>query len=185
MQPPELLEFIRRNLTTFVDHHPDGCVFSPYDPLIDTAAWLPPFLPLPFVGAVLSIDLISNHVNVDDGSVVLSAVAPDSWTFSTLWTPNDLNHPVSGNRQFGFVPGVAGESIFYTRGADRVTTWVDDLAADIVFTAGHRVWISFQKKVAAFVNSNGGLATIIPAISNRYDWSTVQASYHHPMETWV
>jgi hypothetical protein len=185
MQPNELLEFIRRNMNSFVDQHPDGCKFAPYEPLIDTNMWAPPFLTMPFPGAVLSIDMISNHINVEDGSVVLSESDSSHWVFTTLWSPNDLGHPVSGNREFGYTPTHAGEFIFYTRGADRVTTWVDEALANTVFTAADRLWISFQRRVAEFVNNNGGLAVIPHRLSDRYDWDAVKAQYHSPTVSWI
>jgi hypothetical protein len=45
-------------------------------------------------GAVVSIDMFSSGVNVDDGAVVLSEITSDHWIFSTLWTPDDGDHPV-------------------------------------------------------------------------------------------
>jgi len=137
MQAGQLLEQVRPNLNIFVDNTPDGCTFAPYDIAIDAAAWVPPFLETGFPGAVLTIDMFSNRVNVNDGSVVLSETASDHWVFSTLRTPNDLDHPVSGNREFGFVPTVAGEFMFYTRSADRVTNWLGDLVAETVYGAAH------------------------------------------------
>lgn len=184
MTAQQLLEFVRRNINTFVDGSPDGCNFQPYEPLIDTAAWLPPFLPMAFPGAVISIDMFSSGVNVDDGSVVAAEVAADHWIFSTLWTPDDGGHPVSGNRQWGFIPGAAGEFVFFTRGADRTTSALDNAMSATVFGAAHNLWLSFQRRLAAFVNSNGGLATIEDATSNRYDWPTVQGTYHHPSTSW-
>jgi hypothetical protein len=185
MTAEQLLEFVRRNINSFVDGAPNGCTFQPYDALIDTGAWLPPFLPLPFPGAVISIDMFSSGINVDDGAVVAAEVASDHWIFSTLWTPDDGGHPVSGNRQFGFVPASAGEFVFFTRGADRTTSALDSVASATVFGAAHHLWLSFQHRLAAFVNSNGGLATIESATSHRYDWPTVQGTYHHPATNWV
>jgi hypothetical protein len=185
MSAEQLLEFIRRNINNFVDGAPDGCNFQPYDPMIDTSAWLPLFLSTAFPGAVVSIDMFSSGVNVDDGSVVLSEIGPDHWVFSTLWTPDDGGHPVSGNRQFGFVPGAAGEFVFYTRGADRTTSALDNLASATVFGAADQLWLSFQRRVAAFANGNGGMAVIEAATSNRYDWPTIQATYHHPATPWT
>ena len=185
MAAKDLLENVRRMLNLFVDHMPDGCVFNPYDPLVDQASWAPPFIQFGFPGAVLSIDMVTGRLNPDDGSVLLSEWTEDHWIFSTLWTPNDFNHPVSGNRQFGYFPTVAGEFIFYTRAADRVTTWVDELLAEQVFSGGHKIWLSFQRRLSAFVNDNGGMAVIEPAVSNRYDWATVQASYFQPTVPWA
>jgi peptidoglycan hydrolase-like protein with peptidoglycan-binding domain len=185
MTAPQLLEFIRRNINSFVDGSPNGCNFSPADALIDTPAWLPPFLDTGFPGAVVSIDMFSSGVNVDDGSVVLADIGMDHWIFSTLWTPDDGSHPVSGNRMFGFVPSSAGEFIFYTRGADRTTSIVDETLSATVFGAAHRLWLSFQRRVAAFVNGNGGMAAAETPLSNRYDWPTVEAVYHRPTIAWI
>jgi hypothetical protein len=134
---------------------------------------------------VVSIDMLSSGVNVDDGSVVLSEIAADHWVFSTLWTPDDGGHPVSGNRQFGFEPRSAGEFVFFTRGADRTTSVIDSAAQATVFGAAHQLWLSFQRRLAAFVNNDGGLATIESAKSDRYDWPTVQTTYHHPSTPWA
>lgn len=186
----ELLEFIRIDfnkgeLNKFVDSSPDGAIFNPYDSSIDDSLWLSGL-----IGAVISIDIIVSNIvvsnlNPDDGSVVLSEAAPNHWTFSTIRTPNDLNHPVSGNRQFGFFPTVAGEFVFYIRGADRLTTFIDEILGDTVFAGGNNLWLSFQRRVAEFVNGNHGLATIESPLSDRYDWLAVQADYFHPTETWI
>jgi hypothetical protein len=185
MSAEQLLEFVRSNMDMFVDNTPEGCKFHPYDEAIDAAAWLPIALP----GAVVSIDMFTSKlgtsVNVDSGSVVAAEVAPNHWIFSTLWTPSDGGHPVSGNREFGFVSGVAGEFVFYTRGADRTTSIFDNLLAATVFGSANNLWLSFQRRLAAFVNSKGGLATIEQATSNRYDWPTVQGTYHRPSTNWV
>ena len=183
MTAEQLLELFRRNLNNFLDGSPDGCTFAPADPAIDTAAWLPPFLPTAVPGAVISIDMFASGVNVDDGSVVLSEISPNHWVFSTIWTPDDGSHPVSGNRQFGFVPSSTGEFSFYIRGADRTTSAADSLGEATVFATAHRLWLSFQGRLAAYVNSNGGRATVEPASATRYDWPTVRAQYHQPTES--
>jgi hypothetical protein len=185
MQAAELLEYVRRNINHFIDKLPIGCEFNLYEPLIDGPAWAPLFLDTGFPGALLSIDFYGYQINVDDGSVALTEITPDHWIFSTLWTPGDLHHPVSGNRWFGFQPTVAGEFIFYTRAADRLTTWVDEVAAETVFAGADSTWRSFQARLATFVNSNGGMAVVEAPTVNRYDWPSVQASYWHPTEVWV
>jgi hypothetical protein len=75
--------------------------------------------------------------------------------------------------------------VFFTRGADRTTAFIDDTLSATVFSAAHQLWLSFQRRLAGFVERNGGLATIETATSNRYDWPTVQAAYHHPSVLWV
>jgi hypothetical protein len=184
MTPEALLEHIRRNLDTFVNNRPDGCLFNMYEPLIDGPVWTPPFLSTGLVGAVISIDIFDSGVNLDDGSVVVSEIDVSHWVFSTIWTPNDLAHPVSGNREFGF-QAVGSGFVFYTRGADRCTGVLDDLFANKVFAGADRLWRSFQIKVASFVNGNDGVATEGPPVANRYDWLPVQTDYHRPTVTWV
>lgn len=185
----ELLEKVRRMLNAFIDHKPDGCVFNPYEQLVDKPAWEPPFFQLGFPGAVLSIDIWTSipagSINAEDGSVVLSEWAEDHWVFSTMWTPNDLTHPVSGNRQFGFFPIADGEFIFYTRGADRLTTWIDEMLGELAFSGAHKLWSSFQRRLTSFIQDNGGKAKIEVPVSNRYDWETVKSSYFKPLIPWV
>lgn len=186
MDAPALLEHVRRNLNLFINSFPSGAVFEPYNDHPDGDLWAPLFLTTGFVGAVLSIKIITAPgIVVDRGSVLLADIAADHWTMSTMFTPQDFNHPVSGNRQWGFVPGPGGTANFYTRGADRCTTAIDDLAAEIVFGGADLLWRSLQQKFAAFVNANGGRATVIPPVAARYDWPQVQARYSHPTEPWL
>jgi len=180
-----LFEHIRRNINNFVDASPDGCVFTPYDPIVDAALWTPPVLQQSLPGAVVHIDVNSLGVNVDDGSVVVSESNIDHWIFSTIWTPGDLAHPVSGNRQFGFVAENAGEFTIYTRGADRLTSWIDEQAGQMAFAGANLLWTSFQHKVFELIESEGGKAAIPQPTSNRYDWVAVKASYFHPTVNWL
>lgn len=192
MTADELLEEIRRNINNFVDGAPQGCQFSPYDAAIDGPAWAPLFLPTGFPGAVMSIDMwvglpgpLAPLGNLEDGSVVLSEITHNHWTFSTLWTPDDRSHPVSGNRRFGYEILSAGEYMFYTRGADRTTTALDNQISTTVFGAAEHLWRSFQRRVAAFVNANGGIAHIEPADSHRYHWGPAIQELHHPVVEWA
>ena len=57
-----------------------------------------------------------------DGSVVTSSYGSNQWTFTTVWTPADFYHPVSGHRTFGVVDNGNGYATFYTRGVDRIST---------------------------------------------------------------
>jgi hypothetical protein len=184
--PSELLEYVRRNFNLFVDSHPAGCTFDPYEPALDTGLWAPLFLQTGFPGAVLTIKMIASPgIMIDRGSVVLGEIGGDHWTFSTLWTPQDLNHPVSGNRTWGTHADAAGDLWFYCRGADRCTTLIDDFAASVVFSAADLLWMSLQNRFAAFVNSNGGRATIFGRSAARYDWDQVRGLYFSPREAWV
>lgn len=176
----ELLSHIRLNINSFVDTNVSE--FSPYDN--DEARVWRSTTPL---GSVIHIDMKSTHglLNLDDGSVVVSEFAADHWIFSTIWTVLDQGHPVSGNRQFGFTPDEGGGYVFYTRGADRTTSLLDVAAMSMVFAAAHSLWLSLQQRIAAFVNSNGGSASIGTATSIRTPWTAIQSAYHHPTVGWV
>ncbi|CAA9377131.1 MAG: hypothetical protein AVDCRST_MAG93-8906 [uncultured Chloroflexia bacterium] len=167
------------NLSEFFDTR--YAEFSPYDE-IEGNKWS--YSPLTTVG---HFDM-NGWLNLDDGSVVCSEFAPDHWIFSTLWTPDDQDHPVSGNREFGFfVPenpsGGDPYYVFYTRGADRPTGLLDYAVSNTIFAAAHSLWTSFQVKLTLFIDKNGGEANLRHPYSCRYDWDTVRASYHNPTPT--
>lgn len=176
----ELLSYIRMNINAFI--HRRIASFAPYDKT-EAAVWSSSS-PL---GAVIHIAMkaFGGWLNPDDGSVVCSEYAPDHWTFSTIWTVMDLAHPVSGNREFGFKQSESGELTFYTRGVDRCTSVLDEAAMSIVFSSAHSLWLSFQKGIADFVNSNGGSATVAQATSVRTPWEEVKAVHFSPSIPWI
>lgn len=74
--------------------------------------------------AVVHIDMIQG------GSVILSdyqnSYLPSNYQshnfiFSTLVTPLDGFHPVSGNRKFGIYTDISGGFTFFTMGLDRIS----------------------------------------------------------------
>jgi len=181
----ELLSKIRLNINQFVDTNISE--FSPYDKEKESEKWNSPS-PLTSVVHIdmrLGWGLPWGLDNPDDGSVVVSEITPHYWIFSTIFAPKDCAHPVSGNRQFGFVEQPDGSYVFYTRGADRTTRLLDKAVSSKVFGAADKLWRSFQDKTANFINTNGGTATIDPPTSDRYDWGTVQSQYHHPKTPWL
>jgi hypothetical protein len=177
--PDQLLNIVRASLNSIVS--PASARFDPYDAAIDGPVWSGTS-PL---GAVISIQIYAFGANVDDGSVVCSSFRPDRWVFSTLWTPNDFGHPVSGNRAFGYVQNEDGSYTYYTRGADRPTTIMDSAAAQQVFAGADALWISLQEGIVTYVNSNGGVATKEARHSVRYPWPEVSAVYWRPVEDWI
>jgi len=180
MTPEQLVEHVRLNINSFIDTR-----ISEFTPVDSSAAakWRSAH-PL---GTVIHIDMktLGGRLNPDDGSVVASEVISLSWIFSTIWTPTDMSHPVSGNRQFGIEHTHDGRTIFFTRGADRTTLLVDDALQSIVFSAAHSLWLSLQQGVRGFVNSHGGSARIRPAFSHRFSWGFIQPRYHHPTVPWI
>jgi hypothetical protein len=145
------------------------------------------------------------HVDMggeDRASVVCGEFASDHWIFSTLKTPEDGNHPVSGNRQFGVAALAAGKSLgplydktgmffdnkdkdalfIFTRGADRVTNVAHQIGSETVFAGGHACWLSFQQKIMSWINAHGGAAVIPGFISERWDWNSIKQGglWHNP-----
>ncbi|MFP5403603.1 MAG: S8 family serine peptidase [Gammaproteobacteria bacterium] len=176
--PEALLEAVRRDLNRFLDT--TIAEFSPYD-ATESAKW---FSARPLT-SVLHIDMkVWGGFNIDDGSVLCSEAAADHWIFSTIWTPADAGHPVSGNREFGFVRAPTG-IVFYTRGADRLTSLMDRVAGDAPFNAAHALWSSFQSRLFAHVVAHGGMGAILPPTSCRYDWPAVRAAHHRPTVSWL
>jgi N-acetylmuramoyl-L-alanine amidase/outer membrane protein OmpA-like peptidoglycan-associated protein len=175
-----LLDHVRRNLTEFGDKriaefHPieqekDHDRFYSDDP----------------VGAVLTIRMkLGGSLGAEDGSVVVAEHSPRHWIFSTAWTGEDFDHPVSGNREFGFKEHPEGGYTFYTRGADRATGRLDAAMSDGVFNTAHALWSSLQEGIADFVNDHGGKATVENASSRRYDWDELKKHYFKPTVSWA
>ena len=176
----DLLRHVRLNFDPdFVDTN--VAEFEPYDAAVDGPIWLSSAP----VGAVIHIDLMAGGINVDDGSVLVAEADGRHWRFSTVWTTQDLGHPVSGNREFGYVVNPNGSWTFYTRGADRTTSALDAASASAVYSGADALWQSFQQKLVTYVNSNGGAAAAGPRHWARYPWSPVSARYFSPSELWL
>jgi hypothetical protein len=175
-----LLEYIRTHFNSFIDTNISE--FAPYD-----SAHATKWASFPATEAVVHIDMKTwgGWANPDDGSVVCAEHVSSYWIFSTIWTPGDFAHPVSGNRQFGYANGGDGGFIFFTQGADRTTGLLDRAMSDTVFGAADALWQSLQNGIAGFVNANGGSAHAGTRQWNRYDWPAVQAAYHRPTVTWL
>lgn len=190
LTPLELLEHFRKNMDNFVDTR--IAEFAPYvdNGLDDTPLWNQHQEDA--IGALVSINMLN------DGTVVLGNynTNPSSYhfTFSTLVTPLDGFHPVSGNRRFGIAPDPNGGYIFYTLGVDRVSTPGFAVLGFLLgpragfptpFEAADNLWRSLQSKMKQFVNNNGGSAvSYIPAdITARIPWDLVR-SYLLGQITW-
>jgi len=130
------------------------------------------------------------------GVVCAEWTADDHWIFTTIWTQRDLGHAVSGNRMFGVAtrhqadqfdapyaqvfsdPVTVDTPYLYTRGADRCTTLFDAALATTVFLGGHNCWLGFCKNVHAWIEANGGKASIPGCLSDRHSWDDIRRSYY-------
>lgn len=173
MSAMDLFQEFRKNINSFVDQNIS--TFVPYSS-DDVNTWLSNN-PLGSMFSIQFYDPIFG-VNIDDGSVITSEYSGGTWIFSTAWTPKDGQHPVSGNREFGFSTNSDGSFTFFTRGVDRITTQFNATAqyfTNSVFGGADKLWSSFQTKLANYVNQNGGQASIVPPIKHRVDWDLVKS----------
>lgn len=108
--------------------------------------------------------------NIDDASVICSDYKETSWIFSTIQNPQDFQHPVSGNRQFG-LKYENYEYIFFTRGADRLTGVMDEQLGDpTAFDQADKLWKSMLSKITEFVISHNGQVKSDRIFSERFVW---------------
>jgi len=174
----EFLHYMRVNLNTFTG---PGKIFNAYQAngVDDRALWNSSDPR----GAILALDL----GGPDNGSVITSFSRSDKWTFTTIYEPKYGEHPVSGNRDFGYTPNNNG-IVIYTRGVDRLTSWDATFfqnVAGIPFQASDNLWTLFQSRLAGFVNSHGGNATPLAPEIKRPNWDVVKKvmSGELPMST--
>jgi len=95
---------------------------------------------------------------------------------STISSPLDGSHPVSGNREFGIFanPNNNGYT-FYTMGVDRTTNWFFGVgnATGWGFNSADNLWTNVQGKMAAYINNNGGQAYVQAPVIARPKWNHV------------
>lgn len=177
---PQFLEHIRKSLNSFINtsysHFSPSNITGQNESVIWNST-----NPL---GAVL-------HINIPggpgDGAVICSSYNPDQWIFSTIEVPFLMfnenyagEHPVSGNREFGYTTNADGSFTFYTRGVDRITDPIDAFAAQNVlsnaFEGPDNLWNSFKNGIYNYVVANQGSAnspTNSDNVIERPDWEAV------------
>ena len=178
--PAEFFDYFRKNFSsTFIDNN-----FSTFTPVVnssyginDTALWNSNN-PL---GALIHIHIPILDPTYNDGTVITSGFGSQAWIFTTVDVPWDGQHPVSGNRLFGYFLDPNGDMTIYIRGVDRFTfnwlnysaTWVTE---NIGFANADDRWESFQTKMNNFVNSpvNGGISFIVPPTKYRPNWVKIR-----------
>jgi len=170
--PAALLQHIRIDLNTFFDHSVSTIeAFTP----ADDADWKKPGSAP--VGSVMLFRAYLGPLQ-EQGAVVTSATGPLKWIFTPvkigLAQPGE--HPVAGNREFGIVAVGAGGFELYTRAADRALAGLIDPSEGIVYGGADKLWRSWQAKVAAFVNSEGGQAAVVEPTTYKPSWEDVKSS---------
>lgn len=171
-----LVEFFRKYTLNFIDASL-GVSFSPYaqGSFTDANKFYSPFEQS--IGTLVHLNLIN------DGTVVLSnyfrwsSPVACRFTYSTISSPLDGNHPVSGNREFGIFENPGGNGYtFYTSGVDRTSDWFFGVGniIDWGFNAADALWTNVQDKMVQFINNNGGQAVKYAPVIARPKWNHVE-----------
>jgi hypothetical protein len=170
-----LTEYFRTNINTFIT---TGENFTPYNfgnvndtNLFNQAG--PASL-----GALVHIKMINDGTVVESDYQVTATSA--QFKFTTMTSPLDFNHPISGNREFGVYqdPSRPGEFTFYTMGIDRVydvPTAIGDFFLN-GFEQADQLWTNMQQNMINHIIATGGQATFYTnhnAIA-RPKWADVQ-----------
>ncbi|MCI3937454.1 hypothetical protein MQX03_09585 [Chryseobacterium aahli] len=158
----EFFDYFRKNINNFTDinHGNFYPVVEPQYGIDDTQLW---YSNNP-IGSLITI-----KIPADNGTVVCSGFNSQAWIFTTVKSPWDGEHPVSGNRLFGYFVDAAGNMVIYTRGVDRFTTKVSNNALQYTvesfgYSEAKTMWQNMQQKVSTFVNNKNGNSSIIPGV---------------------
>jgi hypothetical protein len=193
----ELLEYIRLHINDFLDT--SNTEFSPLEHVkgggvtTQGALWTSA-APL---GAVLHLDIhaggqiigVGSSVLPDDNACVyVGEAAADHWIFCTMYRSVELGdvsggefgHPVSGNRMFG-VMQANNQVVFFTRGADRPTSYLDAAKWETVFAGADALWKSLQQLTVNKIASMGGAAVIGTSEQHTIRWSSVPPGVFDPI----
>ena len=171
-----LVEYFRTHLNSFIT--PGLASFTPYVDSYINDTQLFNQTGSQSVGSLIHIQM------ADNGTVVESDYQSNSNTtyykFSTMSSPLDFNHPVSGNREFGIYadPNNPGQYTFYTMGVDRTSDWMFALVNtfNTVFNGADKLWLDMQTHMINYINLHGGQANYYKQKSYiaRPDYSLVQ-----------
>ena len=166
----EFFDYIRKNFADIC--FSDNSEFGPYNQT-EAEKWNSSN----YLGAIMRFDIILRdpyfgiQIGQQDGSVICTNQQTQSWIFSTIYTSQDYNHPVSGNREFGLTLNPDGSYTFFTRGVDRIAEWTDVDVGGLMdynaFDGGEELWSNLQSNLKNFINKpeNGGEASVAePAI---------------------
>jgi len=159
--PSELFNYFRLNINKFTDAS-HGQFFPVVDSTIginDTALWNSTN-PLS--------SLITIKIPLDEGTVMCSGYNSQAWIFTTVKSPWDGEHPVSGNRLFGYYMD-GNDMYIYTRGIDRFTSTYStpDVIRElenIGYSKASEMWKNMQNLLNNFVKNNNGSSQVLPGV---------------------
>ena len=159
--PAELFNYFRLNINNFTDVN-HGKFYPVVDSNIginDTNLWNSSS-PL---GSLITI-----KIPLDEGTVICSGYNSQAWIFTTVKSPWDGEHPVSGNRLFGYYMD-GSDMYIYTRGIDRFTSTYSTPEVireleNLGYSKASDMWKSMQTLLSNFVNNNNGSSHAIQGV---------------------
>lgn len=116
---------------------------------------------------------------IGEQAAVITSIAEDArWIFTPVKIgfacPGE--HPVSGNREFGW-KAIGNAFEFYTRAVDRTTGICLGMGGEeTTYNGGDALWRSWQAKLVTYVAHNGGQAVANAPVIFRPTWTEVKAS---------
>lgn len=165
--PERLLEYFRMNVDLFItDPDLTAIKFEPYSyaGFDDYQRCYSPTTSS--IGSIWHLILPFNNGSVIESNYA-NVASPTNyqWTFSTIHTPMDGYHPVSGNRRFGIFNDTQnpGSYTFYIGGLDGISTYGIDFLNWIVggnegFKGADLLWRNIIDNMRLFIVSNSGSA---------------------------
>jgi hypothetical protein len=173
--PDGFFNYVRKNLNSFFEGN--DTEFGPYNS-DEATIWTS----TNYLGAIMRFDINGPFGSTQDGSVICSFQNDNVWRFTTIESPEDWSHPVSGTREFGLTTNADGTYTFYTRGVDRVAESTDDFIGGLpsiqsALDGGDALWTKFQENLESYIEKpqNAGLALIQTPVVSRPDWEKVKA----------
>ena len=159
--PAEFFNYFRLNINNFTDVN-HGKFYPVVDSNIginDTNLWNSSS-PL---GSLITI-----KIPLDEGTVICSGYNSQAWIFTTVKSPWDGEHPVSGNRLFGYYMD-GSDMYIYTRGVDRFTSTYSTPEVireleNLGYSKASDMWKNMQTLLSNFVNNNNGSSQVIQGV---------------------
>jgi hypothetical protein len=169
----KLFEFMRKNLNDFFDRN-YSTVAGITDK--DSTKWSGPGeAPL---GSIMLFKIPVVGPAGEEAAVITSVSASNRWIFTPvkigLVCPGE--HPVSGNREFGYRDVGGGIYQFYTRAADRATGICLGMGENTIYEGADNLWKSWQSKLVSFVAANNGSAKALERVFHQPNWVEVKKS---------
>ena len=158
--PEELFKLFRTNLIDYVNKT-GNTTLEYYNNNIDIKSmWESDN----YNGSLFTFNMNKGPINLDDGTVMAYNVSNLNFTFGTMTSTFDREHPVAGNRKFGIQSTCTGDDCYYEiyiRGIDK-TYGLQNIATteEFVFQAAEELWRSVINNVVSDINKMGGTATV-------------------------